>query len=160
MAENFPQECRHIGVVGQRLSERCAGARAEVITGRTAALPSGAQWASDERAVAVGEGAVGGAKDGPEFQAWQSHLLPAESLDEAGAFLSQPDSPIDNNMVERAPKKAILSRRGLFANHKNSPKCFALACMRVPHARAANRAYADVRMRESPISVAGPSPVR
>jgi hypothetical protein len=75
-------------------------------------------------------------------------------------FLSQPDSPIDNNMVERAPKKAILSRRGLLANHKDSPKCFALACMRVPHARAANRAYADVRMRESPISVAGPSPVR
>ena len=57
-------------------------------------------------------GAVGGAQDGTELRAGQSHLLFAESLDEADAFPAASQAHrIDNNIVERALKKAILNRR-------------------------------------------------
>src|SRR5947209_5031977 len=56
-------------------------------------------------------GAVGGAQDGTELRLGQSHLLFTESLAEADAFLRQAGAPLDNNIVERALKKAILNRK-------------------------------------------------
>ena len=56
-------------------------------------------------------GAVGGAQDGAELRTGQSHLLSTQSLEEADAFLRQAGAPIDNNIVERALKKAILNRK-------------------------------------------------
>ena len=56
-------------------------------------------------------GAVGGAKDGAELRAGQGDLLPAGHWLKLTLFLRQPGAPLDNNIVERALKKAILHRK-------------------------------------------------
>ena len=51
VADNFPEECRYVlETLRRRLSSRRAGARTGTVAGTTAALPSGAQRAVDERA--------------------------------------------------------------------------------------------------------------
>jgi transposase len=51
------------------------------------------------------------AQDGTQFRTGQSHHVSAESLAEATLFLREPGAPVDNNIVERALKKAILHRK-------------------------------------------------
>lgn len=58
----------------------------------------------DERAVQRAQSRV-------ELRFGQSFFLFAKSLGKADALLSQPGAPLDNNVVERALKKAILNRR-------------------------------------------------
>jgi len=70
-----------------------------------------AQRASDGSSASVDGDSVCGAQNRTELRAGQGDFLFTEALDELTLFLRQPGAPLDNNIVERALKKAILHRK-------------------------------------------------
>jgi hypothetical protein len=50
-------------------------------------------------------------QSGAELRLKQCHRLHAAALARATLFLREPGAPLDNNLVERAVKKAILHRK-------------------------------------------------
>lgn len=65
-------------------------------------------------------GTICGAQSGAQLRLGPSHRLHAESLGQADLFLRQAGAPLDNNLCERALKKAILHRKNaLFYKTQN-----------------------------------------
>jgi len=56
-------------------------------------------------------GPVRGEESGTELRPGPSDFLPAQTLEKLTLFLRVAGAPIDNNLVERALKKAILHRK-------------------------------------------------
>src|SRR5438552_1252332 len=108
----FPEPCRHVlEALGEVYYQEPTGARASAITRRTIAPSPATQPASDERLTPTAAHPAAGKQSGAELRLRQSHRLNAAALASADPFSARARRPLDNNLVERALKKAILHRK-------------------------------------------------
>src|SRR2546427_72254 len=108
----FPEPCRHVlEALGEVYYQEPTGARASAITRRTIAPSPATQPASDECLTPTAAHPAAGKQSGAELRLRQSHRLHAAALASADPFSARARRPLDNNLVERALKKAILHRK-------------------------------------------------
>ena len=112
VADRFPEQCRlRAGVVGGGLSQRRHRAPAEVVALGAAALSSNGERPGDGGTSRLAWPAVGGPAGGAELVVGRGDFVHAEALGATDAILRVPGAPLDNNVCERALKRAILHRK-------------------------------------------------
>ena len=112
VADRFPEECRHVLEALAVVYHNDAMARERKLSPRgTSAVSPGRERSDHGGTPCLACAAVRRATGGAQLGAGRGHLVPAEALGEADALPARAGAPLDNNLCERALKKAILHRK-------------------------------------------------
>ena len=111
----FPSECRYVlEMLGEVYGHDAEARERAHDAGTAAALSSAAQRPVMEQTAWLAGSAVCRAQDGAELRAGQGDHVPAAITGEPlTLFLREAGAPLDNNLVERALKRAILAPQEL-----------------------------------------------
>src|SRR5205823_1517189 len=98
-------------IAGQRLFQRCGRTRAEALRSGSSATPSATEWPHHGPALGWLEAQLAGRKTEPNSGLGKAITYLLRHWKGLTAFLREAGAPLDNNICERALKRAVLHRK-------------------------------------------------